>query len=104
MDDENLRSSTFAMGDDNLRGFRRRWSRQSRSDASERLSNISGFHSELSGPPEAWGSILGTDHGSWEAIKSYDAPSIRESDLLDDDQQLGHSQEYGPEPPVDRYV
>ena len=102
MDDGNLRSSTFTMGDDSLKGFKRRWIRQSLSDASEPLSNISGFHSELSETPEVRGSTLGADHESWEEVKSYDAPSIRESELQDDDQELGHTAEFGPEPPMDR--
>ena len=102
MDDENPRSSTFTMGDDTLKGFRRRWIRQSLSDVSERLSNISGFHSELSETPEARGSTLEADYESWEEVRSYNAPSIRESELQDDDQELGHTSEFGPEPPVDR--
>ena len=96
MDDENPRSSTFTVGDDTLRGFRRRWIMRSHS-ASECLSNIFGFQSERSVAPDARGSTLESDHESWEEIESYNAPSIHDSELQDDDQEPGHESGFGPE-------
>ncbi len=97
MDDENIRSSTFALGDDTLRGYRKRWIMRSHSDASECLSNISGFHSERSVVPVARGSTLEADHESWVDVGSYNAPSIHDSELQDDDQELAHETGFGPE-------
>ena len=96
MDGANLRSSTFTMGDDNLRGFRRRWVRQSQSDASEHLSQISGLLSEPSGPPEADEPGVGTDCGSWEDVGGYKVPSLHES-AFDDEDQHGDSPVFEPE-------
>ncbi len=96
MDDANLRSPIFTMGEDNFRGFRRRWTRQSQSDASEHLSQISGLPSEPSGPPEADRHEGGTDCGSWEEVNSYKAPSLHES-AFDDEDQHGGSPVFEPE-------
>ena len=82
MDDGNLRPSTFTLGDDTLRGFRRRWVTRPHSDASECLSNISGFHSERSMALDDRGSAREADHESWLEIESYNAPSIHDSELL----------------------
>ena len=98
MDDENFRSSTFNSGDDTLRGFRRRWITRPRSDASECLSDISGFQSEKSVEPDARRLAQEADLGSWIEVGSYNAPSIHDSELQDDDRELGHDSELGPEP------
>ena len=96
MDDANLRPPLFTMGEDNLRGFRRRWTRRSHSDASGHLSQISGLPSEFSEPPEAYGPEGGTGCGSWEEIESYNAPSLHES-AFDDKDQHGDSPVFEPE-------
>ena len=91
------------MDDDNLRGFRRRWVRQPRSDGSKQRSNISGFLSEPSGRQEAQGSVVGTDCGSWDELKSYKTPSLHESDLGVEDHQPDHSPGYGPVPGLEQF-
>ena len=62
MDDANLELPLFTMGEDNLRGFRKRWTRHSRSDAS---GQISGLPSEFSEMPEVCGLDNETERGSW---------------------------------------
>ena len=93
MDDANLELPLFTMGEDNLRGFRKRWTRHSRSDAS---GQISGLPSEFSEMPEVCGLDNETERGSWVEIESYNAPSVHES-AFDDKSQEGNSPAWEPE-------
>ena len=91
-----MESSPSAMGEENLRGFRRRWAGQPRSNASGQQSNMSG---DLSGPhdlSEARGSVIGTDVGSWDELRSYRTPSLHASDLDSENHQDDHSLEFEP--------
>ena len=95
MDDENIRSLTFTTCDDTLRGYRKRWIRRSQSEASGRFSNNSGFRSEPSGTPAAQAPTLEADNESWVNVGSYNAPSIHDSELRDDDQSMAPDAGFG---------